>query len=262
MGAIFPRLCKRCRGARFWRRLGVAAGVAVDRAEFVSGGAVLFLLGDGGEVGEVVVGGHRDVAMPEAGEGRVVIEERIMLRIDVYEIEGAGVPCEGVFDVAEEAAEDGKLEGVEEEGESRFGGEWVGGGVGMVKGEGGEGFGEGVAVPEVDVGLGDGGEVGVELDAFDAEEGIAGGNEKGAAFTGADVEEDGFFDGRGEGEALEPEVEEGLEDGGCDAVVGGELGDFGGGALRDDFAGDEAGGVGAVELIEGVDDGLGFAGRH
>ena len=33
---------------------------AVDGAEFVAGGAVLFLLGDGGEIGEMVVGGHGD----------------------------------------------------------------------------------------------------------------------------------------------------------------------------------------------------------
>jgi hypothetical protein len=37
-----------------------AALEAVDGAEFVAGGAVLFLLGDGGEIGEMVVGGHGD----------------------------------------------------------------------------------------------------------------------------------------------------------------------------------------------------------
>ena len=42
--------------------LGVAAFEAIDGAEFVAGGAVLFLLGDGGEVGEVVGGGHGDEA--------------------------------------------------------------------------------------------------------------------------------------------------------------------------------------------------------
>ncbi len=41
------------------------------------------------------------------------------------------------------------------------------------------------------------------------------------------------------------------------AVVGGELFDPGGGALSDDFSGDEAGGIGAVEGVEGVDCGLG-----
>ena len=54
---------------------GAAAGEAVDGAEFVAGGAVLFLFGDGGEVGEVVGGGHGDGADPEAGEGGVVVEE-------------------------------------------------------------------------------------------------------------------------------------------------------------------------------------------
>ncbi len=46
-----------------------------------------------------------------------------------------------------------------------------------------------------------------------------------------------------------------MEDRGGYAVVGGEFFDLGGGALDDDGAGDEAGGVGAVELVEGVDDG-------
>ena len=53
-----------------------------------------------------------------------------------------------------------------------------------------------------------------------------------------------------------------MEDRGGDAVVGGELGDLGGGALGDDVAGDEAGGVGAVELVEGVDGGFGLASGH
>ncbi len=47
-----------------------------------------------------------------------------------------------------------------------------------------------------------------------------------------------------------------MEDRGCDAVVGGELFNLGGGALGDDFSGDEAGGFGAVEGVEGVDRGL------
>ena len=53
-----------------------------------------------------------------------------------------------------------------------------------------------------------------------------------------------------------------MEDRGGDAVVGGELGELGGGALGDDGAGDEAGGVGAVELVEGVDGGFGLASGH
>ena len=47
--------------------------------------------------------------------------------------------------------------------------------------------------------MGDACEDGVELDAFDAEEGELGGEEHGAAFAGSDVEEDGFFDGLGRG---------------------------------------------------------------
>ena len=53
-----------------------------------------------------------------------------------------------------------------------------------------------------------------------------------------------------------------MEDGGGDAVVGGELLDLCGGALDDDGAGDEAGGVGGVEDVEGVDGGFDFEVGH
>jgi len=53
-----------------------------------------------------------------------------------------------------------------------------------------------------------------------------------------------------------------MEDGGGYAIVGGEFLDFGGGALNDDGAGDEAGGVGGVEDVEGVDGGFDFGVGH
>jgi len=52
---------------------GGAAGEAVDGALFVAGGAVLFLLGDGGQVCGVVFGRHGYGAEEEAGEGGVAI---------------------------------------------------------------------------------------------------------------------------------------------------------------------------------------------
>ncbi len=83
-----------------------AAGVAVDGALFVAGGAVLFLLGDGGEVGGVVFGGHGYGAEEEAGEGGVVVEDGAALGVDVEEVEGglggAGALGEVGFDAAEE----------------------------------------------------------------------------------------------------------------------------------------------------------------
>jgi len=143
----------------------------------------------------VVGGGHGDAADPEAGEGGVVVEEGVVLGVGVDEVEGCGVGGAGVLDVAEEAAEDGQLEGVKEECEGRRGGDGVEGGVGVVELDGREGVGGGVLRPERDVGLGDVGEGLVELDAFDAEERVLRGEEAGAAFAGADVEEDGLLDG-------------------------------------------------------------------
>ena len=53
-----------------------------------------------------------------------------------------------------------------------------------------------------------------------------------------------------------------MEDRGGYAVVGGELGDLRVGAFGDDIAGDEAGGIGVVELIEGMDGGFVLGSGH
>ena len=126
----------------------MAAGVAVDGALFVAGGAVVFLLGDGGEIGGVVFGGHGYRAEEETGEGGVLVEDVATLGVDVEEVEGgrgsAGFFCEAGFDAAEEELEDGGFEGVEEEGEGGGAGEIEGEGVLLVEADGGEGWGGGV----------------------------------------------------------------------------------------------------------------------
>ena len=118
-----------------------AARKSVDGAEFIAGGAVFLLLGDGGKVGEVVGGGHGDGAHPEAGEGGVAVEERAVFGVCVEEVKGFGMCGLGLLYVAEEAAEDGEFEGVEEEGEGGLGRKRVAGGVGVVESEGREGVG-------------------------------------------------------------------------------------------------------------------------
>ena len=121
--------------------LRFAAGVAIDGAEFVAGGAVFLLFDDGGQVGYVIGRSHRDRAHPEAGEGGVVVEKRAVLGVCVEEIKRFRMCGLRALDMAEETAEDGQFEGVEEEGQGGFGGEWVGGCVAVVEGEGSEGFG-------------------------------------------------------------------------------------------------------------------------
>ena len=119
------------------------------------------------------------------------------------------------------------------------GGEWWGGSVGCVGGE-----------PVVEVELRGVGEGGVELDADDLVEGEFAGDEHGAAFAGADVDEGVVFDGVGWGGGA-PEADEGAEDAGGDAVVGGDVGVVG--VAGDEIAGgDEAAGLDAVDLVEGV----------
>jgi hypothetical protein len=63
-----------------------AACEAVDGALFIAGGSVLFLLGDGSEVGEVVFGGHGYGAEEEAGEGGVAVENGAALGVDVEDV--------------------------------------------------------------------------------------------------------------------------------------------------------------------------------
>jgi hypothetical protein len=102
--------------------------------------------------------------------------------------------------------------------------------------------------------VGEGGEAWVELDADDIEEGVLAGDEEGSAFARTDIDEGDAFDGvrrfRGE-----PAVDEGAQDGGCHPVVGGDVLVVGM-AGEEVFGGDEAAGLDAVGLVEGMD-GLG-----
>src|SRR5271170_1576583 len=86
-----------------------SAGEAVDGALLVAGRAVVLLLGDSGEVGGVVFGGHGYGAEEETGEGGVLVQNFAALCVDVEEIEGwcwgAGFFCETGFDTAEEEFE-------------------------------------------------------------------------------------------------------------------------------------------------------------
>lgn len=66
-----------------------AAGVAVDGAFFIAGGAVFFLTGDGFEVGGVIFGGHLYVVEEELFEGGIAVEDVGALCVDVDEVERA-----------------------------------------------------------------------------------------------------------------------------------------------------------------------------
>jgi len=166
------------------------------------------------------------------------------------------------LDASEEAAEDGQFKGVKEEGQGGLGGEGVAQGVGVVESDGCELGGVGAMLPDSGVGEGGLGKIAVKFNAFNAKKWEAGGKQGGATFAGADVEEDGLFDGCGEVEALQPEIEQGLKNAGSDAVIGSEFHGFDGGAAGDSGGRDEAGGVRAVDLVEGVDDGLVFFAGH
>ncbi len=84
------------------------------------------------------------------------------------------------------------------------------------------------------IALGDVGQRGVEFDAYDLAEGQLAGYEHGAAFAGTVVDEGVVVDGVGRW-GLAPSGDEGAEDAGGHAVVGGDV-------LVVGVAGDEVGG--------------------
>ena len=87
----------------------------------------------------MVGGGHGNQTGPKTGEGRVVVEVGIVLRVDVEEVEWPRIVGNGCFYVAEKSAQDGEFNGVKEEGEGGLGGKGMGGSVGMVEVKGREG---------------------------------------------------------------------------------------------------------------------------
>ena len=175
----------------------------------------------------------------------MLLQEALEGWVDVDEVDLAGLPGKGAGEVFQAALEDRREEGVVEVEDDGAG--WVveGGGVAVV------GFDLAALLPGggevLDVDGGVGAEFGGEFDSDDALEGEAGGEEEGAAFAGAEVEE---------GEALPVEVERAEELGeerGGDAVVGGAP-EVVAVARGEVLAPDEAAGVGAVGEVEGMDE--------
>ena len=123
-------------------------------------------------------------------------------------------------------------------------------GVAFVQVGGSQGAGVLAVGEEGKVAASDGDEGWVELDARDALKGMERGGEHGAAFAGANVEECVPVDRQGR-PGSEPEVDEAVEDGRGDAVVGGEVG-VAGVSGEDGGSGEESAGVCAVEAVERV----------
>jgi hypothetical protein len=190
----------------------------------------------------------------------MVVEYLAALGVDVEEVEGSGAAGVLGFDAAKEMLEDWGFEGVVEEGEGGSVGEIEGQRVLLMEKDGGDcwsGVVRGVvSLPDLQIVLRDVGHIRIEFDAEDLTEGEFAGDEHGAAFAGTDVEEGVAVDGVGR-DGLAPMVDEGSEDAGCDAVVGGDEGVVG--MTSDEVAGgDEAAGVDVVGLIERMN---GFGGE-
>jgi len=193
--------------------------------------------------------------VPELAEAGVLVEGGDVLGVDVEDVEFAGTSREHCLDAAKEWFEDWLLERMKEEDESRSG--WKRGVEGVVvnDADGRDARRGGVvrvgAGPEIDVALGDCSHIRVELDADDFAKVEFACEKKGAALAAAEVEE--CVAGEGVGwRCFSPLSYEGAEDAGGYGVVGGDVvvvrvaGDEVGG-------GDEAAGVGAVDLVEGMD---------
>ena len=232
----------------------MAAGEAEDGAELIAGGAVVELGGDLFEIGDVIFGRHGDATFPERGEVRFLGEDAAVFRVGVEDVDGLRGSCVGgglLEEAAEQAADGGRLERVEEEEKEGAGGKRGGEGVALDEAERGEEL-VGARLGGGKVDACDGGHGGGELDADDLAEGGFGGDEHGTALAGADVDKGVVVEGEGWVAEVLPEVEEGAEDGGRDAVVGGDEA-IGGGARAELVGGDEAAGVDAMGGVEGVD---------
>ena len=111
------------------------------------------------------------------------------------------------------------------------------------------------ALPECDVAACNAGEFWVELDAFDAEEGILGGDEHRASFAGAHIEKNRALNRCERMKLLQPEIEQRAQNAGRDAVVRSEVGSLVRGTASDDIAGEQARGFGAMCDVKGMDGG-------
>lgn len=177
------------------------------------------------EVGDVVFGGHGDGSLPSLVECWVAVEDGCVLCVDVEEVELSLAICELRLDDAEELAKQGGFERVEEGGDRRRDGKAQGKDILLEEADGGEELPFRVISLQngVDILLRNVGESGVEFYTEDFMEGGLGCNEHGASLACADVKKGVALDGEGRRGAIEPDVDDGAEDGWRDAVVGGDV---------------------------------------
>lgn len=107
----------------------------IDRAELVTGGTVFLLLGDGCEIGDVILGRHGHAPKPDASEGGMTVDEGVVFGVDVEEIEGARARGEVCLDVAKEATQQTVFERMKEEREDGLRWEWRARGIGFMEQE-------------------------------------------------------------------------------------------------------------------------------
>ncbi len=204
----------------------------------------------------MVFGGHRDGAGPEQFKGGVAGKDGGVLGVDVEEVELAGAGEKGGLDAAEELAQERGLKGMEEVQECRCYGHWRFQGITAQERDGAKQFwhtlSDGFRAPgEVEVTLGDAGELRIEFDAENLLKRRLGGNEHSASLAGTNVQKGIAIEREGRRGAVLPEVEERPENGRGDPVVRGYVA-VGGVAGEEVVTGNKAARVCAAKLIEGV----------
>ncbi len=93
--------------------------ITVDGALLVACRPVLHLLGNLAQVRDVVFRRHSDSSMPEFAEGRLLIENGCVLRVDVEDVDLARSSGELCLYLAKELAQQRRLERMEQKGERR-----------------------------------------------------------------------------------------------------------------------------------------------
>lgn len=199
-------------------------------------------------VGNGICCGAADFAEVVAAPGAGGFEDGLLLVVDVEQVELAGELRGSLLPGFEEASENGGAEGVEEEGEDGSWRELELDGVGFDDAD--EAAIAAGCAPEAGVGAGDGSEMGVEFDADYGFEVEGGSEENGAAHAGSEVDEGGLSEWVG-GEGFLPALDEGVEDGGRDAVIGCGVAVVGMAGLEV-TAGNEAAGLDSELGVEGV----------
>ncbi len=159
-------------------------------------------------IGDNVGMGAAHLPLEQAGESGMLFKDVLLFVVDVEQVELTGTAGKVARPKSEDAAQHGRAEGVEKEGEARAGRRNESGRIGADEAH--RGLGAAGGAPKLQIAASDARQCGVQLHADDGAEGIFGGEQEGTAHAGAEVNESEFVDVRN-GAAAAPSDQDRLE---------------------------------------------------